>query len=77
MPADTAGTEQAQDDELRRIGCWAGGLDALHARIAPLWGRETRWERLEPASGIIRGRCSSTCASLWASSERACALAAM
>src|SRR4051795_7427802 len=39
MPAETARAEQAQDDELRRIGCWAGGLDALHAQIAPRFRR--------------------------------------
>jgi SRSO17 transposase len=54
MPAETARAEQAQDDELRRIGCWAGGLDALHARIAPRFRRpEVRARARRYLAGLL------------------------
>ena len=54
MPADTAGAEQAQDDELRRIGCWAAGLDGLHARIAPRFRRpEVRARARRYLAGLL------------------------
>jgi len=54
MPADTTGAEQAQHDELRRIGCWARGLDALHARIAPRFRRpEVRARARRYLAGLL------------------------
>jgi SRSO17 transposase len=54
MPAETARAEQAQDEELRRIGCWAGGLDALHARIAPRFRRpEVRARARRYLAGLL------------------------
>ena len=74
---DMAARPRTGDRALVLFGRRRGEPCALKVSWPDLWGRKTRRERVAPASGIIRGRCSSTCASSWASSERSRALAAM
>src|SRR5262245_30604183 len=52
MPVDVG--QAGAEEELRQIGCWARGLDALHARIAPRFRRpEVRARARRYLAGLL------------------------